>query len=64
MNASTVPYLELVLEPAASVAAVRETSILFTVGPRSAILLHEQVTSGRAAGAALVVDGAGLVTPG
>ena len=32
MHASTVPYLELVLAPAASVAAVRETSILFTVG--------------------------------
>jgi drug/metabolite transporter (DMT)-like permease len=48
------------LAPAASVAAVRETSVLFAVA-LGAIVLHERVTPWRAVGAALVVTGVALV---
>lgn len=50
----------LSLAPAASVAAVRETSILFAVA-LGALVLREQVRPGRIAGAALVVLGVVLV---
>jgi drug/metabolite transporter (DMT)-like permease len=50
----------LEIAPAASVAAVRETSILFAVG-LGAIVLRERVNAGRVAGAALVVVGVALV---
>ncbi len=46
--------------PAPSVAAVRETSVLFAVG-FGAFLLHERVSAARVAGAALVVVGVVLV---
>ena len=46
--------------PAAAVAAVRESGVLFAVG-LSAIVLHERVTKARAAGAVLVVAGVSLV---
>ena len=48
---------------AASVAAVRETSILFAI-VLAAPLLHERVGRGRLAGAAVVVAGVALVTLG
>jgi drug/metabolite transporter (DMT)-like permease len=50
----------LSLASAASVAAVRETSILFAVA-LGAIVLRERIGPGRAAGAALVVAGVALV---
>jgi drug/metabolite transporter (DMT)-like permease len=50
----------LEIAPAASVAAVRESSILFAVG-LGALLLRERVSPARAAGAALVVAGVALV---
>ena len=46
--------------PAAPVAAVRETSVLFAVA-LGAIVLHERVTLVRAVGAALIVGGAVVV---
>jgi drug/metabolite transporter (DMT)-like permease len=46
--------------PAASVAAVRETSVLFAVA-LGAVVLHERVTAWRAVGAAVVVAGVVLV---
>lgn len=53
----------LSLAPAAAVAAVRETSILFAVA-LAAIVLRERVGPLRAAGAALVVAGVALVATG
>lgn len=53
----------LALAEAAPVAAVRETSILFAVA-LAAVLLRERVGPLRAAGAALVVAGAALVSLG
>jgi drug/metabolite transporter (DMT)-like permease len=53
----------LSLAPAAAVAAVRETSILFAVGLGYAVL-REPVGRMRAAGAALVVAGVALVALG
>lgn len=53
----------LELAPAASVAAVRETSILFAVA-LGALVLRERVTPWRVAGAALVVIGVALVALG
>jgi drug/metabolite transporter (DMT)-like permease len=50
----------LELASAASVAAVRETSVLFAVA-LGAVVLHERVTPWRAVGAALVVAGVALV---
>ena len=53
----------LSLAPAASVAAVRETSILFAVA-FGALVLREPVGRGRAAGASVVVVGVALVALG
>jgi drug/metabolite transporter (DMT)-like permease len=53
----------LSLAPAASVAAVRETSVLFAVA-LGAVVLHERVTPMRAIGAVLVVGGVVLVATG
>jgi drug/metabolite transporter (DMT)-like permease len=53
----------LELAPAASVAAVRETSILFAVA-LGAFFLREQVSTGRVSGAVLVVTGVALVALG
>jgi len=53
----------LELAPAASVAAVRETSVLFAVAI-GAYALRERVSPSRAAGAALVVTGIALVAVG
>jgi drug/metabolite transporter (DMT)-like permease len=50
----------LSLASAASVAAVRETGVLFAVG-LGAVILHERVTPWRAVGAMLVVAGVALV---
>ena len=50
----------LELASAASVAAVRETSVLFAVA-LGAFVLRERVTSVRAVGAVLVVAGVALV---
>lgn len=50
----------LELAPAASVAAVRETSILFAVA-LGAIVLRERISPSRVAGAALIVTGVALV---
>ena len=50
----------LELAPAAAVAAVRETSVLFAVALGAAVL-HERVTAWRAVGAVLVVAGVVLV---
>jgi drug/metabolite transporter (DMT)-like permease len=50
----------LSLASAASVAAVRETSVLFAVA-LGAVVLHERVTPWRAVGATLVVAGVALV---
>jgi drug/metabolite transporter (DMT)-like permease len=50
----------LELAPAAAVAAVRETSIVFAVG-LAWLLLGERVTGPRAAGAAVVAAGVALV---
>ncbi len=50
----------LELASAASVAAVRETSVLFAVG-LGALVLKERVGPARVAGAALVVAGVALV---
>jgi drug/metabolite transporter (DMT)-like permease len=47
--------------PAASVAAVRETSVLFATA-LAAVVLHERVTRARLAGALLVVAGVVLLT--
>lgn len=47
--------------PAASVAAVRETSVLFATA-LAAVVLHERVTRARLAGAVLVVAGVVLLT--
>jgi drug/metabolite transporter (DMT)-like permease len=47
--------------PAASVAAVRETSVVIAVA-LAAIVLHERVGAGRLAGAAAVVGGIGLLS--
>jgi drug/metabolite transporter (DMT)-like permease len=49
------------LAPAASVAAVRETSVLIATA-LAAVFLHERVTRWRFAGAALVVGGIALLT--
>jgi drug/metabolite transporter (DMT)-like permease len=48
------------LAPAASVAAVRETSVLIATA-LAAVVLHERVTGARLAGAALVVGGIALL---
>lgn len=53
----------LALAPAAAVAAVRETSILFAVA-LGAVALREHVSTKRAAGAVLVVVGVALVATG
>ncbi|MGH3127695.1 MAG: EamA family transporter, partial [Gaiellaceae bacterium] len=53
----------LELAPAASVAAVRETSVLFAVAI-GAYALRERVSLSRGAGAALVVTGIALVAVG
>lgn len=53
----------LELAPAATVAAVRETSILFAVG-LGAIMLRERVSPVRTVGAALVVAGVALAALG
>jgi drug/metabolite transporter (DMT)-like permease len=53
----------LALAPAAAVAAVRETSILFAVGI-AAVILHERVDGPRIAGAILIVVGVALVAAG
>jgi drug/metabolite transporter (DMT)-like permease len=53
----------LSLAPAAAVAAVRETSILFAVA-LAAVVLRERVGAFRAAGAVLVVAGVALVATG
>jgi drug/metabolite transporter (DMT)-like permease len=53
----------LELAPAASVAAVRETSILFAVA-LGAFFLRERVSAGRVSGAVLVVTGVALVALG
>ena len=53
----------LELAPAAAVAAVRETSILFAV-VLGALVLRERVSAVRAAGSALVVSGVALVALG
>ena len=53
----------LTLAPAAAVAAVRETSILFAVA-FAGLLLREQVGPARAVGAAAVVSGVALVALG
>ena len=45
---------------AAPVAAVRETSILIATG-LAAVVLHERVSPGRLAGAALIVGGVALL---
>ena len=50
----------LKLAPAASVSAVRETSVVFAAG-LAAWLLHERVTRWRFAGAALVASGIALL---
>ena len=50
----------LKLAPAASVAAVRETSVLFAVALGAAVL-HERVTPVRVLGAGLIVGGVALV---
>jgi len=50
----------LKLAPAASVSAVRETSVVFPAG-LAAWLLHERVTRWRFAGAALVASGIALL---
>lgn len=54
--AYTLVLAALQLAPAAPVAAVRETSVLFAVA-LAAPFLHERVTRGRLLGAALVVAG-------
>ena len=51
----------LQLAPAASVAAVRESSVLFATA-LAAIFLHERVTLWRAGGALLVVTGVVLLS--
>jgi drug/metabolite transporter (DMT)-like permease len=48
------------LAPAAAVAAVRETGVLFAV-VLGAVVLHERVTAWRATGAALIVAGVAFV---
>jgi drug/metabolite transporter (DMT)-like permease len=53
----------LSLAPAAAVAAVRETSILFAVA-LAAVVLRERVGPVRVAGAVLVVAGVTLVATG
>ena len=53
----------LELAPAASVAAIRETSILWAVA-LGAFILRERVTRSRVAGAAFVVSGVALVALG
>ena len=60
MPASTFALAALQLASAASVAAVRETSIFFAVA-FGAILLRERVSPARVVGAALVVAGVALV---
>ena len=52
----------LELAPAAAVAAVRETSVVFAVA-LAALFLGERVTAARAAGAVLVAAGVALVAP-
>ena len=58
--AYALALIALSLAPAASVAAVRETSILFAVA-LGAVVLREPVGPARAAGAAVIVAGVVLV---
>jgi drug/metabolite transporter (DMT)-like permease len=51
------------LAPAAAVAAVRESSVVIATA-LAAVVLHERVTPGRAAGAALVACGVGAIALG
>ena len=60
LGAYTLVLLALRLAPAASVAAVRETSVVIAVA-LAAFVLHERVTRARAAGAAVVVAGVVLL---
>jgi drug/metabolite transporter (DMT)-like permease len=59
-GAYALVLVALSLAPAAAVAAVRETSVLFAVALGAAVL-HERVTPARALGAVLVVTGVALV---
>jgi drug/metabolite transporter (DMT)-like permease len=60
LGAYTLVLLALRLAPAASVAAVRETSVVIAVA-LAAIVLHERVTRIRVVGAAVVVGGVVLL---
>jgi drug/metabolite transporter (DMT)-like permease len=60
LGAYTLVLLALRLAPAASVAAVRETSVVIAVA-LAALVLHERVTRARAAGAAVVAAGVVLL---
>ena len=60
LGAYTLVLLALRLAPAASVAAVRETSVVIAVA-LAALVLHERVTRARVAGAAVVVAGVVLL---
>ena len=60
LGAYTLVLLALRLAPAASVAAVRETSVVIAV-VLAALVLHERVTRARAIGAAVVVGGVVLL---
>jgi drug/metabolite transporter (DMT)-like permease len=60
LAAYTLVLLALRLAPAASVAAVRETSVVIAV-VLAAVVLHERVTRARVIGAAVVVAGVVLL---
>jgi drug/metabolite transporter (DMT)-like permease len=60
LGAYTLVLLALRLAPAASVAAVRETSVVIAV-VLAALVLHERVTRARVIGAAVVVGGVVLL---
>jgi drug/metabolite transporter (DMT)-like permease len=62
-TAYALALLALEMAPAASVAAVRETSVLFAVA-LGAFLLRERVSPARVAGALVIVTGVALVALG
>ena len=63
VTAYALVLVALTLAPAASVAAVREVSVVIAVA-LGAILLHEKVGPSRVAGAILVTLGVALIVLG
>jgi drug/metabolite transporter (DMT)-like permease len=63
LGAYALTLAALTRAPAAPVAALRETGVLFATA-FAAVVLHERVSPARAAGAAAVVAGVALIALG